>query len=63
MQEFTLNEIAERAQQVEIICRLLEVYPDKLTDGDISALAGLLAKLSESVALWLIDERFKRYEQ
>ncbi|CTZ09395.1 hypothetical protein QJN88_21520 [Escherichia coli] len=63
MQEFTLNEIAERAQQVEIICRLLEVYPDKLNDGDISALAGLLAKLSGSVALWLIDERFKRYEQ
>ncbi|EIG6210395.1 hypothetical protein EK642_000339 [Escherichia coli] len=63
MQEFTLNEIAERAQQVEIICRLLEVYPDKLTDDDISALAGLLAKLSGSVALWLINERFKRYEQ
>ncbi|EJA5588488.1 hypothetical protein MWU33_003691 [Escherichia coli] len=50
MQEFTLNEIAERAQQVEIICRLLEVYPNKLNDGDISALAGLLAKLSGSVA-------------
>ncbi|EEC9111531.1 hypothetical protein P0W94_001245 [Escherichia coli] len=63
MQEFTLNEITERAQQVEIICRLLEVYPSKLNDGDISALAGLLAKLSGSVALWLIDERFKRYEQ
>ncbi|MBB7083830.1 hypothetical protein HEN55_023805 [Escherichia coli] len=63
MQEFTLNEITERAHQVEIICRLLEVYPDKLTDADISALAGLLAKLSGSVALWLIDERFKRYEQ
>ncbi|EQC2911295.1 hypothetical protein ACY3V1_001471 [Escherichia coli] len=63
MQEFTLNEIAERAQQVEIICRLLEVYPNKLNDGDISALADLLAKLSGSVALWLIDERFKRYEQ
>ncbi|EIG4300361.1 hypothetical protein FNG18_000657 [Escherichia coli] len=63
MQEFTLNEIAERAQQVEIICRLLEVYPDKLTDADISAISSLLAKLSGSVALWLIDERFKRYEQ
>ncbi|EFG5860993.1 hypothetical protein BMQ60_003525 [Escherichia coli] len=63
MQEFTLNEITERAQQVEIICRLLEVYSSKLNDGDISALAGLLAKLSGSVALWLIDERFKRYEQ
>ncbi|WP_064761071.1 hypothetical protein, partial [Escherichia coli] len=46
-----------------IICRLLEVYPDKLNDGDISALAGLLAKLSGSVALWLIDERAERYEK
>ncbi|HFG2648185.1 TPA: hypothetical protein ACGGGD_003497 [Escherichia coli] len=63
MQEITLHEAAERAHQTEIICRLLEVYPDKLNDDDISALAGLLAKLSGSVALWLINERFKRYEQ
>ncbi|EEX0750626.1 hypothetical protein D4A29_004790 [Escherichia coli] len=54
MQEFTLNEIAERAQQVEIICRLLEVCPDKLTDADISAISSLLARLSGNVSAWLI---------
>ncbi|HAW4102368.1 TPA: hypothetical protein JLV12_001555 [Escherichia coli] len=61
MKEITLHEAAERAHQTEIICRLLEVYPDKLNDGDISALASLLARLSGSVALWLIDERVERY--
>lgn len=61
MQEITLHEAAQRAHQTEIICRLLEVYPDKLNDGDISALASLLARLSGSVALWLIDERVERY--
>ena len=61
MKEITLHEAAERAHQTEIICPLLEVYPDKLNDDDISALAGLLARLSGSVALWLIDERVERY--
>lgn len=60
MKEITLHEAAERAHQTEIICRLLEAYPNKLND-DISALAGLLARLSGSVALWLIDERVERY--
>ncbi|EHL5878062.1 TPA: hypothetical protein ACIYMX_003340 [Escherichia coli] len=50
MQEITLHEAAERAHQTEIICRLLEVYPNKITDADISALASLLARLSGSVA-------------
>ncbi|HAX7500639.1 TPA: hypothetical protein JTR88_002585 [Escherichia coli] len=62
MKEITLHEAAERAHQTEIICRLLEAYPNKLNDDDdISALAGLLARLSGSVALWLIDERVERY--
>ncbi|EJF8195144.1 hypothetical protein OMX41_003025 [Shigella flexneri] len=59
--EITLQQAAERAHQTEIICRLLEAYPNKLNDADISALASLLARLSESVALWLIDERVERY--
>ncbi|HAW7909756.1 TPA: hypothetical protein JLM70_002585 [Escherichia coli] len=63
MQEFTLNEIAERAQQVEIICRLLEVYPDKLTDADISAISSLLARLSSNVSAWLIAEGEQYNEQ
>ncbi|EMT3366930.1 hypothetical protein WMG75_001936 [Escherichia coli] len=63
MQEFTLNEIAERAQQVEIICRLLEVYPDKLTDADISAISSLLARLSGNVSAWLIAKGEQYNEQ
>lgn len=59
--EITLQQAAERAHQTEIICRLLEAYPNKLNDDDISALASLLARLSGSVALWLIDERVERY--
>lgn len=37
MQEITLHEAAERAHQTEIICRLLEVYPNKITDADIES--------------------------
>ncbi|HCN8215871.1 TPA: hypothetical protein N7B98_005154 [Escherichia coli] len=63
MQEITLHEAAERAHQTEIICRLLEVYPNKITDADISALASLLPRLSGSVAVWLMAEEEKRNEQ
>ena len=63
MQEITLSEAAERARQTEIICRLLEVYPDKITDADISALASLLARLSGGVAAWLLAEEAKHDEQ
>ncbi|EEV1123662.1 hypothetical protein OQA07_002242 [Escherichia coli O4] len=63
MQEITLAEAAERAQQTEIICRLLEVYPDKITDADISALASLLARLSGGVSAWLLAEEAKHNEQ
>ncbi|EES1646376.1 hypothetical protein KS650_001854 [Escherichia coli] len=63
MKEITLHEAAERAHQTEIICRLLEVYPDKLNDGDISALAGLLARLSGNVSAWLIAEGEQYNEQ
>ncbi|EEY5312115.1 TPA: hypothetical protein ACWK7L_003961 [Escherichia coli] len=59
MQEITLHEAAERAHQTEIICRLLEVYPNKITDADISALASLLARLSGSVTSFLIEEESK----
>ncbi|EPD1649676.1 hypothetical protein ACR6LE_000386 [Escherichia coli] len=63
MQEITLHEAAEREHQTEIICRLLEVYPNKITDADISALASLLARLSGGVAAWLQEEEEKRNEQ
>ncbi|EOP9890671.1 hypothetical protein NU877_RS05980 [Escherichia coli] len=63
MKEITLHEAAERAHQTEIICRLLEVYPDKLTDADISAISSLLARLSGNVSAWLIAEGEKYNEQ
>ena len=63
MQEIKLHEAAERAHQTEIICRLLEVYPNKITDADISALASLLARLSRSVAAYLMEEEYKRHGQ
>ncbi|EES9472229.1 hypothetical protein NXF00_002689 [Escherichia coli] len=63
MKEITLHEAAERAHQTEIICRLLEVYPDKLTDADISAISSLLARLSGNVSAWLIAEGEQYNEQ
>ncbi|EPR9858984.1 hypothetical protein ACVBBZ_000051 [Shigella dysenteriae] len=63
MKEITLHEAAERAHQTEIICRLLGVYPDKLNDGDISAISSLLARLSGNVSAWLIAEGEQYNEQ
>lgn len=45
--EITLEKAAEMAHQAEFICRLIEVYPDEYEDGDVIAIASLLAKQRE----------------
>lgn len=54
--ERTIDEVAEMAQQAELVCRLLEDYPHELTDVDVSSVATLVKKLSGDVAAWLIEE-------
>lgn len=54
--DHTLEQVAEMAQQAEIICRLWEDHPHHLEDCEHSALAALLKRLSGNVAAWLGDE-------
>lgn len=55
--EISLEEVTERAHQVEIICRMMESYPDRMADSEIVALATLLRRLSGSVVSFLIEEQ------
>ncbi|OWF79100.1 hypothetical protein B4903_11615 [Yersinia frederiksenii] len=41
--EITLEKAEEMAYQAELVCLLLESYPGELQDGDVSAIASLLA--------------------
>ncbi|HDL7461688.1 TPA: hypothetical protein PXN49_002287 [Yersinia enterocolitica] len=58
--EITLEKAAEMAHQAEFICRLIEVYPDEYEDGDVIAIASLLAKLTGGVCGWLGEEIAQR---
>ncbi|EPJ3765660.1 TPA: hypothetical protein ACKRFF_001339 [Providencia stuartii] len=58
--EITIHQAAVKAQQVEMINLLIESYPHKMQDSEISALATLMAGLSGDVALFLINEIEKR---
>ncbi|MCL9616032.1 hypothetical protein MU832_05570 [Salmonella enterica subsp. enterica serovar Enteritidis] len=58
--EITLEQAAERARQTEIIARLVEDFPHRLADSEVSAIATLLKRLSGDVAAWLIEELAER---
>lgn len=58
--ELTIEQVAKRAHQAEIICRLIEGFPNHLADCEVSALATLLKRLSGDVASWLIEEMSAR---
>ncbi|EAB6803381.1 TPA: hypothetical protein MBD98_003355 [Klebsiella aerogenes] len=54
--EQSLESVMEKAHQAEIISKMLEVYPNKITDSEITAIASLLTNLTGDVAAWLIEE-------
>ncbi|EHS3156713.1 hypothetical protein E7703_00595 [Citrobacter portucalensis] len=58
--KITLEQAAERAQQTEIIARLVEDFPHRLADSEVSAIATLLKRLSGDVTAWLIEELAER---
>ena len=58
--EITLEQAAERARQTEIIARLVEDFPHRLADSEVSAIATLLKRLSGDVTAWLIEELAER---
>ena len=67
MQEITLAEASLKAQQVEVISRMIELMIERnheeIDDHDLSVIAGLIKQLSANVAVWLMTEEEKRAEQ
>ncbi|HFG3152942.1 TPA: hypothetical protein ACGGIW_002333 [Escherichia coli] len=67
MQEITLAEASLKAQQVEVISRMIERMIERnheeIGDHDLSVIAGLIKQLSANVAVWLMTEEEKRAEQ
>lgn len=55
--EMSLDQVAERAHQAEIICRMMESYPDAMADSEVLAIASLLRRLTGDVSAWLIEEQ------
>ncbi|EEC7245156.1 hypothetical protein ACI28F_005245 [Escherichia coli] len=67
MQEMTLAEASLKAQQIEVISRMIERMIERnheeIDDHDLSVIAGLIKQLSSNVAVWLMTEEEKRGEQ
>ena len=67
MQEITLAEASLKAQQVEVISRMIERMIERnheeIDDHDLSVIAGLIKQLSANVAVWLMTEEETRAEQ
>lgn len=59
MPDITLQKVSAKAYQAEIVARMLESYPNRLTDSDVEAVASLLADLIGPVAAYLIEEESK----
>jgi hypothetical protein len=59
-QEITLQQAAERAHQIEVICALAEDYPGMMPDSESGAIIGLLKRLSGEVCVFLSDEQERR---
>jgi hypothetical protein len=56
MADITLEQATERARQAEVICRILEHYPNPMGAHEIEVIASLLSKLTGNVAAWLVEE-------
>ncbi|EPE5354272.1 TPA: hypothetical protein ACNK0J_000739 [Escherichia coli] len=67
MQEMTLAEASLKAQQIEVISRMIERMIERnheeIDDHDLSVIAGLIKQLSSNVAVWLMTAEEKRGEQ
>ncbi|HHT0512585.1 TPA: hypothetical protein ACTW9A_002448 [Raoultella planticola] len=61
MSDITLHQAAEKAYQAELVSRMLEEYPSKLTDSDIATVASLLSNLIGSVTAYLVEEEAKNH--
>lgn len=59
MPNMTLHKVNEKACQAELVCRMLEEYPSKLSDSDIASVASLLSNIISPVTAYLAEEESK----
>jgi hypothetical protein len=59
MSDITLQKAASKAYQAEIVARMLENYPHKLTDSDVESVASLLAISLDRLRLTLLSKSLK----
>ena len=58
--EITIAQAAESAHQAEVICLMLESYPDQMDYSELIAIASLLKRLTGNVSAWLVEEQAQR---
>ncbi|EAQ6167902.1 hypothetical protein ZO48_004437 [Salmonella enterica subsp. houtenae] len=60
MADISLEQATEKACQVESLLRMIESYPDTLSETELSAVITLIRRLSGVVHAWFIEEQADR---
>ncbi|EAA9292512.1 hypothetical protein MWI14_001374 [Salmonella enterica subsp. diarizonae] len=60
MADISLEQTTEKACQVESLLRMIESYPDTLSETELSAVITLIRRLSGEVQAWFIEEQADR---
>ncbi|EAA3659040.1 hypothetical protein QDX91_003582 [Salmonella enterica] len=60
MADISLEQATEKACLVESLLRMIENYPDTLSETELSAVITLIRRLSGEVHAWFIEEQADR---
>ncbi|EAN8971722.1 hypothetical protein VQ288_002230 [Salmonella enterica] len=60
MTDISLEQATEKACQVESLLRMIESYPDTLSETELSAVITLIRRLSGEVQAWFIEKQADR---
>ncbi|EHP0494214.1 hypothetical protein KNW46_002931 [Salmonella enterica] len=60
MADISLEQATEKACLVESLLRMIESYPDTLSETELSAVITLIHRLSGEVHAWFIEEQAGR---
>ncbi|EJJ3986209.1 hypothetical protein NI343_001949 [Salmonella enterica] len=60
MTDISLEQATEKACLVESLLRMIESYPDTLSETELSAVITLIRRLSGEVQAWFIEKQADR---
>ncbi|EJX0850500.1 hypothetical protein ODD70_004874 [Salmonella enterica] len=60
MADISLEQATEKACLVESLLRMIESYPDTLSETELSAVITLIRRLSGEVQAWFIEKQADR---